>query len=436
MDLKNTQEPNYHKVDNILQLNEDCLLQIMQYFSLIELCNVAETCQRLQNIAQYEFMRQKKCYAIPHIEVNFKDHPRILRNFGSLIDNATIIDFPGLPLSRRKRIVQSFYWLEKYCNTLQELTVVKDKDIVLPPSAKRLMVKLKKIKLYSPISHEIVRNALLKCKNLVELNILMYDGPFIFTDHHFPHLRELSHRVRVNHDTEFHQMKTFFQKHPNLIALDTQFLTDGVAYTIDLSFIAYLVNLEKLGFILYGAEIIGINVFANLKKLKELSIDNSNDMSTDIEILESLASIDSLVKLELGLSEIDHLITGIGRFKNLSELTISQHILPPFHPQFNTNISGLAQLKNSPLTNLNIKCNKLLEPKTIVDVISNLKELRVMKCLCEIELSERLLERLVTVCSSQRRKLEIILDEELFEDIDVFDKFNKRHGQIVEIKTV
>lgn len=408
--------------------------------SLIDLCAVAESCIRLQNVADEVSKCEIKNFEIPQSGVSFGDHKRILKCFGHLIQSITCITKFGGAGMNKKKTNFAFNWLEKYCaNTVEKLTIIGSEEIVLPSSAINLMSKVKTLTLFSQIPDDNLRAALWNCKDLIELNLQFYDGPFNFADHHFPHLQKLDHRVRVDHNFDFRHIESFFKNHTKIVVLGTQFLIDERQdTTIDLSYIKHLVDLKRLDLILVAARIVGIDALAHLKKLKYLSIDSSKDMQTDTAILDSLASVDSLVKLELGIPEFDHLISSIGRFKNLSELAISEDILAPA-TKFDTNISCLRQLRNSHLTELRISCMQLLEPKTIVDVIRNLTEIKKIKFICDVELTESICKNLAYVCASQKRKLEIILEEEIMDEMDFdfsfIDKFNKEFGAFVEINT-
>lgn len=438
MDIPNSSElhSNDKLIDNILKVNDDCLIIILRYLSLSEMCDVAETCTRLRNVVRYIFILRGKKYAIPQDGIKFTDHQRILKNFGDLIHEVGIVNFSFVDGMNKEQMECAFDWLENYCaDTLKGLSVFTFDSLIFPPSAMRLMTKLQKIEIFSPISDNIARSALCNCKELVELKIIAYNGYFHFANQYFPHLRILAHRVKVDFCTDFYEIETFFKNHTKLIALSTQFIVDWGG-RIDLSFIKHLVDLEKLCMILGNAKIKGVDAFIHLKKLKELSMDHSHDVKTDAAILENLASVDSLMKLELGLSEVNEVIAAIGRFKNLTEFIVSQDLLQIFI-EFNTNISHFTELRNSRLTDLKISCKRLLEPNAIVDVIRNLEAVKTIKLFGEIELTETICKRLAAVCSSQKRKVQIILDEEVLDgtdtDFDFIDKFNEDYEQFVEI---
>lgn len=430
------------KVDNLLDLNDDCLINILKQLPLIELCATAETCKRLQLIAREVFKSKHKSYGIPRPELKFKDHERVLKNFGDVVAKFTCITkMFGLGISH-KQMKTAFDWMERYGGeALEKIEIIAGEEIVLPKSAFAVMAKAKDIEVMAPISDRNLRAALLNCTELVHLKFIMYDGPFHFPDHRFPHLQSLWNRVRVNPDTDYNQIETFFKHHTALTELHVQFLNDlGSDGDIDLSFLKHLTNLTKLNLVLCNSNVVGTEAFAYLKNLQEFRIDSSDDKRTDAMILENLASVDSLEKLVLAFPEVSHLIASIERFRNLSVLAISEDAVGPYEHFHRANIASLAQLRNSPCTELQVICESLSEPGSIVNVIANFKEVKTIKLFCEVDLSEAICKRLANVCSSQRRKIEIVLDEEIVGDKNMdfkfIEKFNKDFGTFVEIKTV
>lgn len=433
---------NVKKTDNILDLNDDCLITIFKYLSLIDLCATAETCKRLQYIAREAFPHKRKDYGISQHGVKFRDHRRILRNFGDVVKKFTCItEMLGIGISS-EQMKTAFKWAEKYCGeALESINVISTEITVLPESAMRLMSKVKEIDFMAQIPDGNLQAALLNCKELVTLKLMMYDGPFHFPDHRLPQLRKLSNRVRVSPRTDYNLIETFFKHHTALTELSTQFLNDlGSHGDIDLSFVKHLTNLKKLSLVLSKSKVVGTDAFTHLNNLQELWIDGSADKQTDAKILENLASVDSLVKLSLGVSEVSHLIASIDRFRNLSKLAISEDLLGPDDHFNRANIGSLAQLSNSSCTELQVSCWSLSKPKLIVNVVRNLKLVKTVKLFCEVALSEAICKQLAQVCSSQKRKIEIILDEDIVGEMDFdftfIDKFNKEFGAFVEIKIV
>lgn len=95
----------------ILNLNDDCLLEIFSHLSLFDLASVSSTCQRLQQLANYQFLSTNQPLAFSDAIVfgydEIRDEERltraldILKAFGSLIDTFVVHDliyFRMLPL--------------------------------------------------------------------------------------------------------------------------------------------------------------------------------------------------------------------------------------------------------------------------------------------------------------------------------------------------
>lgn len=430
------------RIDNILDLNDDCLIKILKNLTLIDLCATAETCKRLQTVAREAFQSKHKDYGIPTQGVKLRDHQRILKNFGDVVKKFTCItEMFGIGISG-EQMKTAFKWAEQYCGAaLESIDVISAGKIILPKSAMRLMAKVKQIDFWAPIADGHLHAVLLNCKELVELKLMTYNGPFHFPDHRFPQLRTLENRVRVNPRTDYNLIETFFKHHTALTELSTQFLNDlGSNGLIDLSFVKHLTNLTKLNLVLSKSKVVGTDAFTHLTNLQELCIDGSADKRTDTKILENLASVDSLMKLSLGLPDVGHLIASIGRFKNLSKLAISENHLGPDEHFNRVNIASLAQLSNNNCTELQISCLSLLEPNLIVNVVRNLKSVKTIELFCEVALSEAICKQLATVCSSQKRKIEIILKKEIVNEMDFdftfVEKFNKEFGAFVEVKIV
>lgn len=425
----------------ILDLNDDCLTKIFKdFFSSIELCAVAETCKRFQCIAREVFRSKWKSYTIPGRHGDFGDHQRILKNFGDIVTSFNCITrMFGVGISGRQ-MKMAFEWAEKYCGeALQEVIVASAEELLVPESAIGLMAKVRHIKIMAPISDKNLGAVLMNSKKLVDLELMMYSGLFHFPDHRLPHLRTLSNRVQLGPRNDYKQIEKFFKHHSALTELNTQFLDGpGSDTVINLSFLKHLTNLTKLNLTLCNVKIVGVDAFTKLNNLQVLSICGSGDERIDVAILENLASVDSLVELSLGYPDVSHLITGIGRFKNLSKLEISDGHLG-FYDQFpRANIESLSQLSNSSCKELKVSCSELLEPQTLVNVVRSLKEVKKIELFCEVALSKDICKRLAKVCATQKRKIEIILEKVSIDnmnfDFTFIDGFNKSFSAFVEIK--
>ncbi|KAJ6649531.1 hypothetical protein Bhyg_04767 [Pseudolycoriella hygida] len=421
-----------HKPElNILHLNDDCLIRIFNFLSLVDLCTTAEVCTHFKKIAGAVFESKHKHFEIPTIGVEFSDNQRILKHFGHLITSSSFL-IHKFPVSlNEKQVNLIFEWLGKYCTkTLESFVIGGVKKCPLPPPAIPFLSKVKSIEFCYPISSDDLKEVLDSCKNLVTLKLYTYNGPFHFANHLMPHLKEFETGIRVNRLTDFDQIDAFFKNHTQLTALCTHFINNRQAhYAVDLSFLSHLSNLKTLQLIFNGSNVRGTASLRHLNHLQKFAVDGSYDKETDLEILERVGSVESLKTLEFTMPDVSHVLSGIKRFENLTKLDISGDDI--------VDISSLAQLRNN-CTDLIVCCEMLAEPNSLVDVVRNLKELKKIELDCKVALSETVCADLVDVCSSQDRKIFITLEKDPPADVDLdfsfIEKFNENNEKFVDIR--
>ncbi|KAJ6649533.1 hypothetical protein Bhyg_04769 [Pseudolycoriella hygida] len=384
-----------HQPDlTVLGLNDDCLLSIFNYLSLMDLATTSEVCERFKLIADDVFSRRYKHIEFPKMGAEFSYNHHILKHFGHKITSSSFSQNEFHLSLSKKQMSCIFEWLGKYCTeTLEKFSIDSKVKLALPPTALTFFPKVKHIDFFYPISSEDLKAALVSCKNLVTLRLDWYDGPFHFANHIMPHLKEFETVIRVNRLTEFDKIVTFFKNHTQLTALCTEFFNNRQAhYAVDLSFLSHLSNLTKLRLILNGSNVSDTASLSHLNHLQEFTVDCSYGKETDVEILEHLGSVESLADLGLGMPDVSHILRGIERFKNLFKLEI-------FDDDFN-DILSLGELRSNCIE-LEVWCTMLAQPNSLVNVVSNLKKLERIKLRCQVALSEKVCADLVKVCSSQ-----------------------------------
>lgn len=398
-------------------------MKILSYLTPIELCAVAETCTHLNIVARDSFKSQLKSsmesYNLITTDEKFQDHQRILKNFGNLISSVSITDYTVGDSTGK--IASAYDWLERYCaNTLQTLIIYCFADIMfLPSAAVTLMSKVKYLEINAPNHHDNLRTFLSHCKELVGLVI---GGAFHVSSciwsNRFPHLKKLNCGW-INTNEDYNQIESFFQHHSKLTTLTVEFKypSYGGEDRIDLSFIQNLLELEELTLKMNSSNIEGIDALTKLRNVKEFSI-SGKDMQTYTAMLNSLASVESLVKASFIMDVYNLRATSGGggvfqsvkRFKNLSTLEVEA---------WGFDFSSL-------------------QPKQIAEAIRYLPKIQVVDLDCNFEsnLDERFYEDLVKVCSSQQRKIIILIDRRKVDDKHrkFFEKFNREHEAFVEIR--
>lgn len=95
-DIKLT-EPQRHqkRIGQIMQLNDDCLLALFERMDPNTLCNVAETCLRLNELARYHFRIKYSNFdsasLISEGVVVYDMATKLFRNFGNLITSLNLV---------------------------------------------------------------------------------------------------------------------------------------------------------------------------------------------------------------------------------------------------------------------------------------------------------------------------------------------------------
>ncbi|XP_031630562.1 uncharacterized protein LOC116345392 [Contarinia nasturtii] len=113
---------------NLLDLNDDCLLHILQNMCPTQLCNMAETCKRLQAMARYAFRLKYKRLDLKTSQ-GMNAIKRLLKNFGGQTSTLQIVHSNSChtslhcncTLGKSKKLLT---WIVRYCRqNLVDLTL-------------------------------------------------------------------------------------------------------------------------------------------------------------------------------------------------------------------------------------------------------------------------------------------------------------------------
>lgn len=133
-----TESPTSDSPTHILELNFDCLWEIFEYFDILELCAVADVCQRFRETARavYQYSKFKNSLSLSELYCTdeyaseiLRRSSRVLRNFGaqtkSLHVNGICYDFHNFSHTERHAHQLEFIkMLGQHCKgTLNELTL-------------------------------------------------------------------------------------------------------------------------------------------------------------------------------------------------------------------------------------------------------------------------------------------------------------------------
>lgn len=109
----------------LAELNDDCLLNLMQCLTLNDLCSLASTCSHLKQLSQKVFTTKHRTLNLDSLIETEGGHftvpqvQRLLHNFGHLISSLTI---NVRQIDDREKISKLIWLLRKYCiGTLDEM---------------------------------------------------------------------------------------------------------------------------------------------------------------------------------------------------------------------------------------------------------------------------------------------------------------------------
>lgn len=110
---------------SLMILNDDCSLKISEFMSPLDLCEVACTCKRLLELAQYHFRLKYAHFdffsLLDHGILTAEMVKKVLRIFGHQITSISLLR--SLFADKRKTSDDIMLAIKRYCGNLKELTL-------------------------------------------------------------------------------------------------------------------------------------------------------------------------------------------------------------------------------------------------------------------------------------------------------------------------
>lgn len=192
---------------NLLDLNDDCLTEMLSYLSEVDLCALAATSNRLKNVCEH-FVRTKYRSKLFELKRSFGSQ-NFMQNFGKVLTRMTI-DCRELDPCPEKFLFVDF-------TNLVELAMVDVKfSSNFVNRTKGLCQNLIKLSIASfkiKIDDNDLRQFVLACTKLESLNIYARPNGAIstrFLDHRFPAMKEIS--IRKHYDAKLDYQRAHIQK--------------------------------------------------------------------------------------------------------------------------------------------------------------------------------------------------------------------------------
>lgn len=192
---------------NVIDMNIDCIEEIFEYLSIIDLLRVADTNKRFQKAASLVFSRK---YAFEYVSIksdriklgwrnideirDFIDSFRLLRCFGQLISNIHI-QLDDAVNSVHGQFAELFRYVNEYCaQNLKELRIVDVSRTVIIDNISKAFAKLESISFDGPRLGENLTNLnelLPQMRQLILKNNIILNPKCI--EAHFPHLEKFEY---------------------------------------------------------------------------------------------------------------------------------------------------------------------------------------------------------------------------------------------------
>lgn len=417
----------------MINLNEDCLIELFKWLPLPALILMADTCERFREIARVVFKRSRFSTNDLFNDKNatiYQIHG-LLMNFGDLITEITIGNGTNQTFLR--------LIIEKCSDTMKSLVFNKGAF----QNINRLLVfhvpsnfsNLKKLIVAEDDTQQLIKAGSLfsKCKNVVELTVYNDYCLELF----YPNLRVLN-VVLSTGEQDSTAIGNFCGRHTNLERLNWQahywweWLTTIVNENVkqlDLFRLKASVQVFELHYLTDSLK--GLCDLQNLKELVLLGTDHTVSV-----LIKALSCKNTLEVLGLDCIAIDNdLINGLKSFKNLQALRLQGSLLVSDSSNENLlmeNLCNLSQLSQLVLINkFNITTAGLIRLVAALDKLSFIKLYQT-----ELVFDGETYDQLVKVCRGRKNNVKLTIYNTQEDQGVVAKSLDEKHKKHVEIVCV
>lgn len=400
----------------IMDLNDDCLIDIFKRLPVRDLCSVAEVNTRFKQDAKYVFSALYKRFhtlvlvlqsAKGRYEITLNEMRSILKNFGSLIIDLDVSKM-SFKSTHNNRILDLII---KYCaGALKELTLewFSIKGNILQ-KLRPIFESLEKLSLDNCEINNSIGSLLKNCKELKKLKVCnqdYIDRNCNFIEQQFPQLESICFKS-VDMIKESNLL-ALFTKNPNIKKIKIircEYITDKLFKLVADN----LKDLEKLTVSLtnYSSSFTqNLEPIKNLENLKKLQLKcGHRSIST---IISNLESNDNLTHLVLGKTIADEqLIDSLCAMPNLSvlKLVAVQNFKESYLKEIGKNMCDLTELE---LTDCRGVSND-----AIIKLVNQTKQLQTLSVHeVEVNVDETLYNRLLEIVQARLNKTKLVVSSD------------------------
>lgn len=406
-----------HIVDTIstrlVDLNDDCLYDILKHVSIIDLCSLTESCCLLLEVGNEIFKRKHKIYDFSSMCIETVEARRVFQTFGWLIIELEI------DLSSHSNAASIMDAVVENCTSLESLTLY---TYAIPDGQDKItgmglfFQKLKKLHL---VDVKIKRKSkswkemqdgfitpngnfldlFTNCDSLTNLTVKdCYDFDIVLFSSTFPKLHHFEYEGTMDST-----IGCFALRHKNLKG----FNVECYEFMDHIPVLKSVVNFKYLERLRFGMNPKLVHTDTSLKSLerlpylRELRIHYVGDYTTKlIEVLPKLSSTLEILELQYCYSNSE-LMSVVVQLKNLRffRLCDSGEV---------NDINLIGELKH--LAELHLDClgTKALNPIPIVSRLQNLTKLTLFEN--EFEMSKQAYMRLVDIVGGRLKARNRVLE--------------------------
>lgn len=401
---------------SFLNLNDDCLYEILQYLSVLNLARVARTCHRLSGIAADVFAAKNERLVLG---TSFESHAYsaddmklVLRALGSVADNIKL-SFASFKYEESNQMLSL---VDKYCVSLEVLTlehlgINRTNLPILQKILSRMKeVKLKNCKIYKYFDGRAV-DLFSKCQSLTKLKLVdVQPIEFIHTDSDgLCSLESFTFKENGERKTTFSDFMTGILTQSNKLTkinLNGPFKINGQ----EIAMIAKnCTELQKLYINLkFFYTYKRFDLLSGLAKLEKLKVDCCERSVSKFLTLSSSTGTLQYLELKNGRCDME-LFESLQRFEKLKVLCLLDMKSLKLH------LVDLCQMRN--LTELVIKSDAL-DGADVVELVDGMPLLEVITLIVSnIIFDGNLYERIRAICPNRQQKLVIHKCDEVLDEM-------------------
>lgn len=399
----------------LLDLNDDCLFEILKYFNVLDLDAVNRTSKRLHRLAQDVFRLNHSAINISwktldkYSNINmagltYHNLRNLLNSFGPAIRKLNIcsISFKEINRNRLLNLITG-------CPSLECLNLT---NIRIPAKFyemnKSFFPKLKELSFISCMLNDSIKRVFVQCKQLETLTIKS-DTELIGTSLLVSFPRLVSVSFVNNWQLQSGRLQNFFNLNRQLKKVELIKCHDDVTDDIFPIISNQLQGLESLSIKVNAFKHLGKNVMSlkNLKHLRELKF--NRDKTNISSFICELAVLDKIEILHLDGGAIDdYLIDALVQCKRLN--TLKFRSVPSPKKRFLTELAkNLPKLQDCHISKCKPSDAMTMDLVYFVDLAQNLKILRITDS--DIQVDASFFEKMIHIFEKRDHTLTINLDK-------------------------